>query len=165
MTKSRSLLLFIVFALIWLPASVRDAVAVSEADGPKVFTNEDIERYKMLSDAQSTGANTVFQDDREEGQKDKKRAALEEHEMEYWCKKASACSRKIEEQKETVKEIEDKIFQARTSSGLNRKKDASLQKSLARAKRGLRKAEGDLSDLQEEAHRKGVKPGWLRCQL
>jgi len=157
------LCLSIVFITSVSSAPVKGAEFVQ--DEPRVFTNQDIEKYKSPSDAKPAPAKTVLKEDREDSGKDKKKRIMEEREMEYWCKRASTCNRRIEDGKEAIKEIKDEIFEAKTEGRYSHKKNTMLEKKLESAKKRLRKVEGDLNDLEQEAHRKGVKPGWLRCQF
>lgn len=137
----------------------------SAQDQPQLYTNEDIGKYQTRSDAKTVPEQPVPQEDRKANRKDKKQHNMEEHEMEYWCKKAATCNRKIEDEKEAIKEIEDEIFEAKTKGSYSHKKNATLEKKIESAKKRLRKAESDLNALENEAHRKGAKPGWLRCQI
>ncbi|MDH4231266.1 MAG: hypothetical protein OEW04_04460 [Nitrospirota bacterium] len=133
-------------------------------DQPQLFTNQDLGKYNVPSASRTTGAKTVYQEDGEEYLKGKKKRVLEEHEQDYWCKKASAVKRKIEKACEDVKEAEKEISVANSKNLHSGKKNAPLQKRLEKAKKRVRDAEADLDDLEHEAHRKGVPPGWLRCQ-
>jgi len=145
-------------------------------DQPQLFTNEDIKKYQTPSDSETVSETVTeppaSQEGRKVGRKDKKQQSYkdkkqqtEEHEMEYWCNKATACNRKIEEEKEAIKELEDEVHEAKTKSSYSHKKNAALEKKIESAKKRLRKAEDELNDLETEAHRKGAKPGWLRCQI
>ena len=161
---SRFLLCFpLIFVFSWFCAAAK-AEDMSAQEQPQVFTNQDIEKYTRPSDTIKAPTKRVFQEDREENRKDKNQRIMEEHEMEYWCDRATTCNRKIEDEKEAIKEIEDEIFEAKTKGSYRHKKNATLEKKLESAKKRLRKAEGDLNALEHEAHRKGAKPGWLRCQ-
>ena len=143
----------------------------SAQDQPQLFTNEDIARYQTPSDSQTVPEQPASQEDRKVSRKDKKQHSkdkkqqAEGHEMEYWCKKATTCNRKIEDEKAAIKEIEDEIFEAKTKSTYSHKGNAKLEKKIESAKKRLRKAERELSDLENEARRKEAKPGWLRCQI
>jgi len=131
---------------------------------PQLFTNQDIEKYKGPSEADSTDTKTVSREDREEVLKDKNQSIREDQEKEYWCKKASAYKRKIKKADDDVKEAE-KTISEQNSKGLHAgKKTAVLQKRLEKARQKVGYAEADLGELEDEAHRKGVPPGWLRCQ-
>ncbi len=140
----------------------------SAQDQPQLFTNEDIKKYQTPSDSgtvnETVSEPAASQEDGKASRKNKKQQT-EEHEMEYWCKKATACNRKIEDEKAAIKEIEDEIFEAKTKSTYSHKGNAKLEKKIESAKKRLRKAERELSDLENEARRKEAKPGWLRCQI
>jgi len=146
-------------------STAADSAERALQDGPQLFTNQDIENYKSPYDAKTSSEKRASKEDISESSKDKKKRILEEHEMEYWCKKASTCNRRIEREKEAIKEIQDEILDAKTNVRSSRKKNSALEKKLESAKKRLRKAEADLNDLEDEAHRKGAKPGWLRCQI
>ena len=164
-------LLFIVFvySAICSSASCDERYAQDE---PQLFTNDDIKKYHSSSEPGSVPEQPVSQDDRKvsrkgkkQNYKDKKQPDTKQHEMEYWCKKATTCNQKIEDEKKAIKEIQDEIFEAKTKGSYSHKKNAALEKKMESAKKRLRKAEGDLNDLESEAHRKGARPGWLRCQI
>jgi hypothetical protein len=133
-------------------------------DEPTVFTNEDIEKYHASSGAGTEEPKLFGREDRDTDRKYEERHISEEREMEYWCKKAKTINRRIEDDRTTVKEIKDQGDEPGTRSSSSRKKTATLEKKLEKAKKRLRNSEGDLKDLEDEAHRKGVPPGWLRCQ-
>jgi len=165
-TISHRICLFLSIVFVY---SMYSAVAVgaerSVQDEPQLFTNQDIEKYNSLSETKTTDKKIVLKEDREENRKDKQKRTIEEHEMEYWCKKAATCNRRIEDEKEAIKKIEDEIVEAKTKGRYSHKKNATLEKRLEKAKKRLKDAEADLDDLEHEAHRKGVPPGWLRCQM
>ena len=127
-------------------------------EGPHVFTNEDITKYSRPEDTHVRDTEPVLR-------KDRKQRNREKHEMEYWCKKASACKKKIKKAKTDVKKIEMEIYDAKTKSLHPEKKIASLNKRLEKAGDKVKDAETDLGELQREANRKGIMPGWLRCQF
>ena len=164
MSKKLFLFVYVVFVYSIFAVPVNGAES-SAQEQPQIFTNQDIEKYSSPSDAKTTDTKTVFQEDRNESVKDRKKRSAEEHEMEYWCERATVCNRKIEDEKEAIKEIEDEIFEAKTKGRNSQKTVAALDKKLVSAKKRLKKAEGDLNTLENEAHRKGALPGWLRCQI
>lgn len=134
-------------------------------DEPQLFTNQDVEKHKSPSDAKTTNTKAVLKEYREDSRKSKNKRIMEEREMEFWCKKASAYKKKIKEADEDVKVIEKEISEEGSKSSRSSKKTALRQKKLEKATKRLKGAEADLGELEQEAHRKSVKPGWLRCQL
>jgi len=163
MSNRLLLLVYVVFVFSMFADPVNGAES-SAQEQPQVFDNQDIEKYSSPSDAKTKDAKTVLREDREESLKDKKKSIAEEHEMEYWCKRASAYKKKIKKADEDVKETEEKISEE-SGKGLHAgKKTSLLQKRLEKARKKVQDAGEDLGELEDEAHRKGVPPGWLRCQ-
>jgi septal ring factor EnvC (AmiA/AmiB activator) len=92
---------------------------------------------------------------------------------EYWCKKASVLQRAIDKARDNVRYEEEKLKRAKNSRpSMSYKQQKSyeariseLERKVERAKNSLNYAEKDLQDLENEAHRKSIPPGWLRCQF
>ncbi|MBI5025157.1 MAG: OmpH family outer membrane protein [Nitrospirae bacterium] len=124
------------------------------------FTEEDLERYK-----ESSGDNpqTERLDRKAEG-KEKTGKAKKEENREYWCKTANTYRNKIDKARDEIAEIE-KELRGEGGTPLGPRKRRTLENELRRAQKQRRNAERDLSELEEEAHRKGIPPGWLRCQF
>jgi hypothetical protein len=121
------------------------------------FSNEDVERYKMPSDDKAPGKRVNSTETAEEKAREKK----EQLDRENWCKRANSYKRKIERAQDEISEIE-KDFSAEKMS---QKKKIALDKKLRKAEKKKEYAEKDFADLEEEARRKDVPPGWLRCQF
>ena len=66
---------------------------------------------------------------------------------------------------EEINEKERELAEENAAGSARNKKTRTLNKALAKTRRRLKDAEGMLSDLADEAHRKGVPMGWLRCQF
>lgn len=131
---------------------------------PQLFTNQDIEKYKGPSEAKTADTKSVSREDMEKVRNDKNQSIREDKEKEYWCKKASVYKKKIKKADDDAKETEKEIS-TESRKGLHAgKKTVLLQKKLEKARKKLEYAEADLGELEDEAHRKGVPPGWLRCQ-
>jgi DNA repair exonuclease SbcCD ATPase subunit len=160
----RSFLSLAVVFFCSLLCTAANGADTSAQDQPQLYTNQDIEKYKNPSVSGPMDTKTVFQEDRGEALKDKNKRILEEHEKDFWCKKASAYKKKIEKADEDLKAIEKKLSAENDKSLHAGKKSTELQKRLEKAKKRVQDAEADLDDLEHEAHRKGVPPGWLRCQ-
>lgn len=129
-----------------------------------VYGNEDLKRYAKPSDRKAPKTVPARSDDR----KERARAIEEQKEKEYWCKRASAFRKRVEEANDAVREAEAKLAALGSTPSKDKTKDrkraAQAQKSVDHARKELRERERDLSELEDEAHRKGVPPGWLRCQ-
>lgn len=130
--------------------------AAVQVDAP-YFSNKDVEQYKMPSDNKTTNAKMNKTGTNEEKAKEKK----EQQDQEYWCKKATSYKRKVEKSQDEVSEIEKEL----SAEDLSRKKKVPLEKRLKKAQKQLTYTERDLADFEEEAHRKDIPPGWLRCQF
>jgi hypothetical protein len=151
--------IFLIVLFSVLPAAVSGGQTADQ--GTPYFTNKDIEKYARPSDGQQPAAAS---------EKPRKpdvhtRATSEGKEKEYWCKKASSAKKTLEKKKDRIAEIEREIAEREARGFSGGKAGKSLQKRLARAKRDHRYAEEGFREIAEEAHRKGVPAGWLRCQF
>lgn len=102
------------------------------------------------------------------GQNVTQKKTKEQKDKEYWCKKATAYREKIEKAQAEIKEAEKRLSETEGTDLLDAKKKKGIKKSqkdLTRAKKQLKEAERELNKLEDEAHRKGIPPGWLRCQF
>ena len=156
--------LFSIFLVNSICCTSVNGAESSVQEQPQLFTNQDIEKYKGPSDSRTGDTKTVFKEDREEVWKNKNQSIREDREKEDWCKKASAYKKKIKKADDDVKEAEREIAQEGSKGPQGGKKTAQLQKKLEKARKKVEYAEADLGELEDEAHRKGVPPGWLRCQ-
>jgi hypothetical protein len=147
------------FIVILLACSILSAWADSSQREEPFYTNKDVERYKNPSDNRPPDAKKSVMENRTDSKKSLKERRLQED----WCDRASVCNREIDDEKETVKEIEHELLSAKGRD--NHKKVAALQRKLENSKKRLKKAEGNLNALENEAHRKGIPPGWLRCRF
>ncbi len=128
---------------------------------PLLFTNDDIDKYRYPSDnrpqeQKRTAPSTI---------KDGNKKAREKQEQEYWCKKATVVKKKIENAGRDVRGREEDISREQSKSVRTSRKINTLQSRLKKAKDHLSSAERDLNDIEHEAHRKSIPPGWLRCQF
>ncbi|MBA4349255.1 MAG: hypothetical protein C0415_04610 [Thermodesulfovibrio sp.] len=122
------------------------------------FTNKDIERYKESPDKLSSAKKDKFE------KETKGRKKLEEPDKNYWCKKGTFYSEKVERLKVKVKEAEERLARKEAESSSKRvlRKE---KRHLNKEKEDLRKAEQEFVKLENEAHRKGIPPGWLKCNF
>jgi predicted nucleic acid-binding Zn-ribbon protein len=128
---------------------------------PTSYSNDDIEKYRTPSDnrpkEQTFTAPSV--------KKDESKRSREKQGQEYWCKRATIAKKKIEHAVREVREREEDISQEQSKGVHTSRKMNTLQSRLKKAKDHLSSAEKDLVDIEREAHRKGIRPGWLRCQF
>ncbi len=100
-------------------------------------------------------------------------AKKEKEDKEYWCKKAASHKKKIEKAQGEIAETEEKLTKLKDAASRETgKKRRSLENDIKKTEKRLKEIEGQrkesergLGRLEEEAHRKGVPPGWLRCQF
>ncbi len=118
------------------------------------FSNKDLEKYKNSSDDAAESGMDIDKRGENIGRAEKR----EQREKEYWCKKASLYRKKIDKAEGEMKETE------KDRAAAEGRHSRTAVKKLERTKRQLRDAKIDLRDLEDEAHRKGIPPGWLRCQ-
>jgi hypothetical protein len=121
------------------------------------FTNKDIQQYKNPAESNPP----VAERDRKPEKEDRSRKTKEDHEKEYWCKKTAPHRKKIDSRRDEIRATENEL----SESSLTLKKKKALSRKLESSKRKLKSSERDLGDLEEEAYRKGIPPGWLRCQF
>ncbi len=118
------------------------------------FSNKDLEKYKNSPDNSSESGMDIDRKGEDIGRAEKR----EQREKEYWCKKASVYRKKIDKAEGEMKETE------KDRGAAEGRHSKTAMKKLGRAKGQLRDAKIDLRELEDEAHRKGIPPGWLRCQ-
>lgn len=160
--KKMHLLYFFVLAIIcviglYSPAVSGDSRQQKES---QYFSNEDIKKYKSPS-GNKIRAEAVETKNRAEKTKEQK-------EKEYWCKRATEYRKKIEKAQEDVEEIEKKLAEIEGNplpDARRKKAIKQLHNKLRKSKKHLRNAERELSDFEDDAHRKGIPPGWPRCQF
>lgn len=156
-TSSRTLLSFILIAAV-LFLSARAGFCEEK---PPLYSNDDIEKYRHPADNKPQEQRRTTTSVK----KDENKKAREKQDQDYWCKRATAAKRKIEHAGRDVRERQEDISREQSKDIRTSRKMSTLQGRLKKAKDQLSSAEGDLSDIENEAHRKGIRPGWLRCQF
>jgi hypothetical protein len=134
------------------------------SEQPLSFSNKDLESYENPADRTNREPQPPGPE-RSGVKKAKVEDSGEQREKEYWCRKASPLTRKIRQLGEEIREKEVELREENASVDARKKKTQTLHKELAGVRKRLKAAEGNFSDLADEAHRKGVPQGWLRCQF
>ncbi len=147
----------LIFVIVIYSASGYAEGNPSAADAP-YFSNKDLDQYRKPSDGKIPDARTG---NKVETREERAKGKAVQKEQEYWCKKATSYKRKIDMGKDKISEMEKEL----SSDTLNRKKKGALEKKLNAMKKQVTYTEQDMSDLEDEAHRKDIPPGWLRCQF
>jgi hypothetical protein len=122
------------------------------------FTNKDIERYKESPDRLSNAKKD------KSGKETKSQRKSEESDRNYWCKKGTFYSEKIERLQIKIKEAEERLAR-KEAEGSSRHVLRREKRHLDKERENLRKAEREFVKLENEAHRKGIPPGWLKCNF
>jgi type IV secretory pathway VirB10-like protein len=155
--------IFLIFAtsLFLCPAS-------AEENKAHVFTNEDLKRHRQTETRASVNNSPS-----KESATEKKRHSIKtsgDSGKDKWCKNGTHYQNRVDAAKAAIKGAEAKRAEAETKADRNktakRKAAAAVSDaSVRKAKNNLERAEKQLSDLEQDAHRKGIPPGWLRCQF
>jgi hypothetical protein len=126
-----------------------------------VYSNSDIEKYKQSQDSRPAETR---RDTREERRLDS-RQAKNNLERERWCKRTTAQKKEIEKAQYEVDSAEKALKREEEKDFHGGKKSKQLQGKVEQARRRLAGEERELNDIENEAHRNSVPPGWLRCQV
>jgi hypothetical protein len=164
----------VILILLFFPCTDAHSKEPKDASEPQVFSNKDLENYMLPTYDKTPG--TATNNGLTSGEDDMKRRAREireQDEQEYWCKKASTYTKQIDNSKNNVKDSENALSELTNSllSAGGRKRKSiekeinKTEQTLKMDKKRLREKEEDLAELEGEAHRKGIPPGWLRCQF
>ena len=158
-----------IFALLLFAAMPVFSDNVTNQQKGRVFTDDDLNKYRKSPDVvQPPKKNEAVEKKRNFREKN------EEVEKEYWCKKENELTRLVDKARDDVRHEEDKLERAKTAystkrSDRNKKSHEQhlnrLQNNIEKAKNRLKHSERNLQDLENEAHRKNIPPGWLRCQF
>ena len=159
-------LVFLFFAtLILVIAFMSSSTCGADSSGrPLSFSNKDLEPYENPEGGSPREPQSP-EPKSSEIRKTKAEDSKEQREKEYWCKKTAPQRKKIRQLNEEISEKERELAEENAGGSARNKKTRTLNKALAKTRRRLKDAEGMLSDLADEAHRKGVPMGWLRCQF
>jgi len=143
-------------------------------DNPPLLTNADLAKYKRSDDNSSSQMQSAPQQiyDNQGYQADRADRA-ERNSYESWCSAGAKCRNRVFRAKDDVKEADERYRTALNEYEIYKLYKGKMgkpsdyitaQRNLENAKKRLRDADDCLSDLESEAHVKGIKPGWLRCQ-
>jgi flagellar biosynthesis GTPase FlhF len=156
--------LFFASAMLVTALMSSDSCGADSSERPLSFSNKDLEPYENPADGKPREPQSA-EPKSSEVRKTKAEDSKEQREKEYWCKKTAPQRKKIQRLNEEINEKERELAEENAGGSARNKKARTLTKSLEKTRRRLKDAEGILSDLAEEAHRKGVPMGWLRCQF
>ncbi len=156
------LLLLFASVLMGTAFMLSGSYGADSSQKPLSFSNKDLEPYE------NTDAKQEPEPPKRKGsgvKEIKAEGSREQKEKEHWFKRASQQKRKIQRFKDDMGEKEQELAEENRRGVVQSKKTKALNKEIAKIRKRLKNAEGDLSFLEDEAHRKGIPPGWLRCQF
>ncbi len=159
-----------ILSLISLSAIMLSSFTISvsfcaePSEQPFPFSNKDLQRYENSAD-HKTGEPKSTELKGPEVRKTKAADSRQQKEKEYWCKKAAPKRTKIQRLNEEINEKEQELAEEESKNVIQNKKAKTLNKDLVTIRKRLKEAEENFGDLEGEAYRKGVPPGWLRCQF
>ena len=171
MPSKLTIALLIIFSITLFVIPVSGGAGQGSSRPPQkeeILTNQDIEKYKKPSDGETQSViNKKAESD------NKTRKAEDRKEQEYWCKRAAYYKKKIEKAQDEVKKQDARLVELKedASRELGKKRKA-LEKEIKKTRTKLKNAQKQLKDrekdidrIENEAHKKGIPPGWLRCQF
>jgi hypothetical protein len=143
---------------------------ISANDKPRVFTNDDLSRHNVRDSRDSTDRQSLKTSPA--NNKPVRHKTSNDKEKEKWCKKGRHYQNRVDEAKTYLNEAERKYAEAQEKAAARPPKKKRILQKVEVSKSGIRKArlkvekaEKRLLDIEQEAHRKNIPPGWLRCQF
>ncbi|MBI5102692.1 MAG: hypothetical protein HZB33_12790 [Nitrospirae bacterium] len=167
---TRYFLCLLLAAAFFYSASASDAVEPQPNEASS-FTNKDLEQYKHKS--QEGGTPKALQGVGGNNSEEKHAKSDKNKDQEYWCSKGRQLRKKLDMSRDEVnalKELSNEFRETEASSSGKKKLAARKnvrknEKNVVAAQRRLKEREALLADLEEDAYRKGIPAGWLRCQF
>jgi hypothetical protein len=160
------------------PSPVAPTAATKGGPEKKVYTNQDLPAEPSPAPVPSPGAGrgtvnvlpesanlpTLTREESEAGRM-----------ADYWRERGRQRRAAVENAEGTVRDLEARIAELRTDRGVTNVMDpnreqtrqaqiAQTQADLEQAKGELERARQAMTDLEDEARRKGIPPGWIREQ-
>lgn len=138
------------------------------ADEPHIFTNSDLDKYlpkgnSLKEEPQSSSGSNELQSPSATANRD--RSA-----QKSWCDRATGADARIKRAETALSQSAAHRDEMSRRLMLGNRYDAveadrAAQKELEAAETELNKAKQEKLNLENEAHRSGIPPGWLRCQF
>jgi len=151
---------FFLVLLSLLIGALLAAQGLAAATG-QVFTNTDLEKYKADVDGSiiPKKAPSVPQAPQRERHISK---GSDEKSKQYWCSRGSSRRANVDKARARVEDAKQKLPDQDPGSFI-KKNRTSAEKKVRSAKKELYRAEQSLADLEQQAHKQNIPPGWL-CQ-
>lgn len=154
-----------VLLLSLLLFSLGDFQPCFAAEPSPSYTDRDLNPYRNPADGRSTTAPAPSR------RVAKKAADSDSKEKESWCLAGNRHAKKIDLAKERVQSADTLVAKRqeeadrKPSDAKARKRLVDAQKKQVKEQKKLAQEEAALSTLENRAHRKGVPPGWLKCNF
>lgn len=153
--------LFLILPLLYL---LLPTVSVAE---PRVFTEQDLEKYKSPSDKEPSNSEPYLKQNKSESLSEKINEIKKEYGQDYWCLWGNFHNKQVEKAQKEYEEAKTKLSE--TESAFYRKNATEFSVNLAkdhleRARKQLEEAKDNLSDFEMRAYRKEIPASWHRCQ-
>jgi hypothetical protein len=128
----------------------------------KVFTNEDLFKYRTESGVTVYPARVTTEGKKESGKEKTKRDTSEQKRKDYYCSQGVKYKRALDEAEHSLQRCQDKFYEKRKASHflISEGRGDCDQK-----KRALQRARETHRDLADKARRENIPDGWLRCQF
>ena len=137
-------------------------LTASIAYAEKVFTNEDLEKYPVAPISKDKSPTDTSPPDTRG-----KEVQQNKEDPQLWCNRARELEDRISSAKVAyTRAVEEKIQADRDylNVGSPQVREAAASK-ITQTEANIQAAESALRDLEDDAHRRGIPPGWLRCQF
>lgn len=145
--------------------SIGDSQPCIAADQSPSYTDRDLNPFRNPADSRSTTAPAPSRSVA------KKAADSDGKEKESWCLAGTRHAKKIDLAKERVQSADTLVAKRqeeadrKPSDAKARKRLVDAQKKQVKEQKKLAQEEAALSTLENRAHRKGIPPGWLKCNF
>ncbi len=171
------LLLNSLISIALLYAAAGPARAETQQDASPSFTNKDLEPYRPPAAAETdsrsaVGASAKISKDHTAEKRQKAEEIAGKKDQEYWCKKGRQVNKSLTLAKDEVDELTARLHELETTEAqVIGKRKSSLEKqrnkagrNLKAATKRLRERQETLAELEHDAYRNNIPPGWLHCQ-
>ncbi len=166
-------------AALFCSVSAATAEESPQREVSPAFTNKDLEQYKPQSAAETPADDPAARGsvrtngDQKPDKRQRAETASDRREQEYWCKKARQIRKGLTLAQDEVHELTARLKELSTvKAQTTGKKLANIDKQHSKTTRDLKAAgkrlkerQETLAELEDDAHRNNIPPGWLRCQF
>ncbi len=136
-------------------------VLVMPALAGQTFSNDDLQKYKLPADKESTGPPETFREEKDP-LVEKIEEDINKADQDYWCNQGNLYREKVVKAKKGFEAAKERLRKySSIGYGLNHKR---AKRKYARAKEKLEKAKDSLLALEDRAYRQSVPATWYRCQ-